>query len=134
MSRIATKLKLQAFDTHMGVFDFSVRCIIGKYKSGEKYAAHIFEIPDIDMEEVADGLNFGYEARGKCYFRRGYVPILWIPRKPKTPREHATLAHEAIHAINHLFEWSATPLTRDTEEVFAHAVAHLVNNILEKAK
>ena len=130
MSRIAKKLGLQVFDTHMGLFDFSVRCVIGEQEKALEYVAHIFED---NIESMPDS-NRGYEARGVCYFRTGYVPIVWIPKYPETSREYATLCHEIIHSINHLFDWAAVPLSKDTEETFAHSVAHVINNILEKAK
>ena len=72
----------------------------------------------------------GYEPRGKVFYRRGYVPVLWIPRKPKTAREHATLAHESLHCVYHLFEWANLPMSRDTEEVAAHSMAHIMANII----
>lgn len=130
MSRIAKKLGLKVFDTHMGLFDFSVRCVIGEHGKALEYIAYVFE----DKHgELPDG-NRGYEARGICYYKTGYVPIIWLPNNPETPREQATLAHEVVHAIYHLFDWAALPLSRDTEEVFAHSVAHVLNNIYEKVK
>lgn len=130
MSKIAKKLGVEVLDTHMGLFDFSVRCVIGKQEKAEEYIAHIFEDK---YEELPDGSR-GYEPRGVTYFKRGYVPIVWIPKYPETSREYATLAHEIIHAINHLFDWSGTPTNRDTEEVFAHSVAHVMDSILDKMK
>lgn len=129
MSKISKRLGLQTIDTHMGLFDFTVRCVIGEQEKALEYVAHAFEDK---YEELPDG-NRGFEARGVTYYKTGYVPIVWIPRKPETPREHATLAHEVIHAINHLFDWSATPLSKDTEETFAHSVAHVLDNIYTKA-
>lgn len=128
MSRIAKRLGLNVLDTHMGMYDFTIRCVIGDAEPALEYIAHIF---DDTIEDMPDG-NRGYEAHGVCYFRTGYVPIIWLPRYPETSREYGTLAHEAIHAVNHLFDWAATPLSKDTEETFAHAVGHVVNNILEK--
>lgn len=130
MSKKAKELNLDVLDTHMGLFDYTVRVCIGEHEKALQYIAHIFED---SYEEMPDG-NRGYEARGICYHKTGYVPIIWIAKYPETPREIATFAHEAIHAVNHLFDWSATPTNRDTEEVFAHSVAHIINNVLEKLK
>ena len=126
----ASQLGLKEVRTSMGLFDFDVMAVVGNYDKACKYVAWKFE--DGEVEELGLESNFGYEPRGKCFFRSGYVPVVWIPRKPKTPREHATLAHECLHAVFHLFEWSALPISRDTEEVMTHSMAHLVNNILEK--
>ena len=109
---------------HMGTFDFSVKVIVGDYKETCRYVLWKFEAPDFDINAT----NVGYEPRGKCFFKAGYVPVIWMPKKPTTPREHATYAHECLHAVYHLFEWAGLAATRDTEEVMAHAMAHLITN------
>lgn len=109
---------------HMGMFDFVVIVIIGDYTVAKSYVSWKFEDKETDLDEF----NREYEPRGMCFFRRGYVPIIWIPKKPKTKREHATLAHESLHAVFHLFDWINLPLNRDTEEVMTHAMAHIIAN------
>lgn len=109
---------------HMGAFDFSVIIVIGDYKTACAYVSWKFD----DKETDLGSFDMGYIARGKCFFRQGYVPIIWIPRKPRTAREHATLAHECLHAVFHLFEWASLPITRDTEEVMTHSMSHLIAN------
>lgn len=112
----------------MGLYDFTIRCVIGDHDKTIEYVAYVFED---DIETMPD-TSRGFDERGVCYYRPGYVPIMWIPRYPETPREYGTLMHETIHAINHLFEWAATPLSRDTEETFAHAAGHVITNILDR--
>lgn len=109
---------------HMGVFDFEVVVVVGDYKTACSYALWKFEDKDTNLEDFDNG----YEPRGKCFFRRGYVPVIWIPRKPKTKREHATYAHECLHAVFHLFEWANLSINRETEEVMTHSMAHLITN------
>jgi len=128
VSKKSKELGLEVIDTHMGLFDYTVRVCVGDHEKSKEYISYVFEDK---YEELADG-NRGYEARGICYHKTGFVPIIWLPRYPETPREYATFSHEVIHAINHLFDWSATPLSRDTEETFAHSVAHVINNVLDK--
>lgn len=111
---------------HMGIFDFSVIVLFGDYKTTLNYVAWKFH--DKEGEVDINEANMNYAPRGECFFKRGYVPIIWIPKKPKTMREHATYAHECLHAIFHLFEWAGIPVTRDTEEVMTHAMAHLITN------
>jgi len=113
---------------HMGVFDFSVIVIIGDYTTACAYVSWKLEDKETDLKSF----DVGYEPRGKCFFRQGYVPVIWIPKRPKTAREHATLAHESLHAVFHLFEWANIPLTRDTEEVMTHAMAHIITNAVKK--
>ena len=124
------KLGIVESRTNMGLFDFSVICIWGDYEKACKYVAWKFDDKDFD----ASHWDNGYVCRGKCFYRKGYVPVLWIPRKPRTPQEHATLAHECIYAVFHLFEWAGMPISRDTEEVYTHSVAHLIATILEDMK
>ena len=109
----------------MGLFDFSVVIVIGDYSKMGEYVKWKFE--DKDFDPVKWDMN--YIPRGKCFFRQGYVPIVWIPKKPRTSREHATFAHECLHSVFHLFEWASIPLTRETEEVMTHSLAHLVSKI-----
>lgn len=136
MSKIANKLGLKAIDTHMGLFDFTVRVVIGNYDNTVKYVAHVFEDdnkPEL-IEQAISEQQQGYETRGRCFYKTGYVPIVWIPRYPRNPREYATLSHEIVHAMFWLFDWAAIPIDRSTEEVLCHSVAHVVNNVLEKGK
>lgn len=130
ISSKAKALKLQEVRVKMGMFDFDVICIAGDYDKAAEYVAWKFEEKEFDAQES----NKGYEPRGKCFFRTGYVPVVWIPKKPKTAREYATLSHECLHATMHLFDWAAVPTTPHTEEVMCHAMAHLITNILEGLK
>lgn len=123
------KFGLKEIPVHMGAFDFTVICIIGKYKNVRKYVEWKFET------SLPDGwLDVGYEPRGKYFFKMGYVPVIWIPRYPKTSREHATLAHESLHAAYRLIAWTGMPITDDTEEVMTHSMAHIINTVLGSKK
>lgn len=130
VSNKAKQLGLTEFYVHMGMFDFALYCIVGDYESALKYVAWKFEDEALNPDEATRG----YVPRGQCLFRVGYTPVIWIPSVPGTPREHATLAHESIHAVMHLLDWAAIPVTTDTEEVLTHATAHVVNSILEQAE
>lgn len=120
------ELGLEEITIPMGIFEFAVVAVRGDYSKMDEYIKWKFDDKDIDIESW----NGGYAPRGQVFFRRGYAPVLWIPRRPKTAREYATLAHEAIHCAYHLFRWVNMPLTSDTEEVVAHATAHIVNGVL----
>ena len=127
--QLRKKYGLKRIDVHMGVFDFTVTVVLGSYEHLDKYVAWKFH--DKKYIEIAKESNKGYEPRGKTFFRAGYCPIIWIPRKPKTPREHATLAHEALHAVYHLFDWVNLNANQETEEVMTHSMAHIINKVLE---
>ncbi len=109
----------------MGLFDFTVLCVIGKYDGLESYIQWKFEDKDFSLRD-------DYEPRGWCIYCPGYCPVIWIPKKPRNPREYATLAHECLHAVYHLFDWAGIKMTRDTEEVVTHSMAHIINSILKK--
>ena len=134
MSRLAKKLNLIAIDTHMGMLDYSIRCIFGGETNSYKYIDNIFENKENSVQDIYNDEQMGNVARGVTFYKTGYVPIIWMPRQPKTPREHATFAHEVIHAVNHLFGWANIPLSKDTEEVFAHSVAHVIDSVYTKLK
>ncbi len=131
MSKKATELGLTAVDTHMGLFDYTIRCIFGEEQKAYEYAAYVFE-QKWDAEHVLNAEQKGNVARGVTLYQTGYIPIVWLPQPPKTAREHATFAHEIIHAVNHLFDWVNIPVSKDTEEVFAHSVAHVISNVYAK--
>lgn len=109
---------------NMGMFDFSVIFITGDYEMALDYVKWKFDNKTQNLEDF----DMGYEPLGKCFFLAGYIPIVWLPKKPNTKREHAIYAHECLHAVFHLFEWASLPITRDTEEVMTHALAHLITN------
>lgn len=111
----------------MGMFDFGINVVVGDYKGLNEYVR--FKLDD----EEFDTANFdgGYGSRGKCLYRAGYRPIIWIPKKPTKPREIATLAHECLHAMYHVQRWANFNLDDSTEEVMTHGMAHIINEILE---
>lgn len=72
--------------------------------------------------------NGDYEGnRGLTYYESDCHPVIALPRKPKTAEEFGTLAHEAVHAVNHVFD-HIHEYSRD--EVFAHSVGAIVREAL----
>lgn len=69
--------------------------------------------------------------RGMCYYKYGYHPIIALPCFPKTAEQIGTLAHEAVHAVNHIFE-AIQENSRD--EAFAHSVGAVVRLTLKNSK
>jgi hypothetical protein len=130
MSKKSRQLGLKEVYVHMGTFDFAVYCIVGSYDSAAKYTAWKFE--DKNYENFANDSNKGYEPRGKTFFKTGYVPVIWIPKRPETPRQIATLAHECLHAVYHMMDWASVPTIVETDEVICHAMSHLITTILGK--
>lgn len=121
------RLGFQAFDVHFGMFDYSVHVIVGPFANVEKYVRWKIDDPKLDLS--------GASPRGMHFGRRGWVPVLWIPRRPRTAREHGTVAHEALHCVRFMFQtWVGMPFDYDTDEAYCHAVGFLVTSILERVK
>lgn len=124
------KLGFQEILIDMGMFDFRIVAVIGKVESLNEYIQFKLEDPEFDAENG----NRGYPPRGKCLYRTGFVPIIWIPKKPRTPREYATLAHECMHAMRHVMHWAGLNSNEETEEVETHGVSHIIDVILSHAR
>lgn len=120
------KLGLKEIEVHMGMFDFSINVVIGSYKNLEEYAR--FKLHDNEFNLASTDSD--YLPRGKCLYKGGYRPIIWIPKKPRTSREFATLAHESLHAMYHVHRWAGFTLSDETEEVMTHGMAHIIFSIL----
>lgn len=116
---------LQLTRIHLGVFDYAVHVAIGPQETALKYIKWFTKGQDVTLLE---------ERRGLCALSPPYCPVIWIPRRPRTSREHATLAHECFHAVSHAMRWAAIEHSEATEEVFCHALGCLVDGILREAK
>lgn len=66
--------------------------------------------------------------RGVCFYSETKHPIIALPNKPKTAVEIGTLAHEAVHAIEDIFNKINQPLNG---ELFAHSVGAVVRGVLK---
>lgn len=120
------RLGFQTVDIHFGTFDFTTHVVVGPFVNLEQYARWKLEDPNITPSPAARGLHI-------C--RYGYVPIIWLPRKPRTPREMGTLAHELLHTIRvMLVDWVGINLNQDTDEAFCHALGMAVTKTLEGLK
>ena len=74
--------------------------------------------------------KFLEENRGACFYNKNCVdPIIFLPKKPETPEEIGILAHEAVHAIDFLFQHLGE---HHYDEIFAHSVAAVVRETLLK--
>jgi hypothetical protein len=122
----AKRLGLQEIYVHFGTFDFATYCIVGPWQSVAPYIAWKLDYPSFEWD--------GSESRGHHFYKAGYVPVIWIPRRPRTPREYGTLAHEVLHVVRDLGEWIGINFTNETDEVFCHATAHAMTTILEELR
>lgn len=116
---------LKIIRADLGVFDHPIILTCGSREGAQVFARWKYDDSQITLPE---------SARGLCISKPGYVPIVWIPRYPRTPREHATLAHECTHAAWHVLEWADIPIVRDTQEVLLHTAAFLYSTALTELK
>ena len=65
--------------------------------------------------------------RGVCFYSKDCHPVIALPRKPKTPEEIGTLAHEATHAVSNIWEKLDETVY---DEVFAHSIGAVVRKVL----
>jgi len=116
---------LKIAEANCGVFDYKVILTCGAKDAAQVFARWKHDVPDTVLPE---------NSRGLCIHRNGYVPIVWVPEYPNTPKQHATLAHECTHAAWHVLEWADVPIGRDTEEVLLHTAAFLYSTALTELK
>ena len=113
---------LKTTQISFGMFEYGINFICGDVKDAVKFVNLNLNINITEEEFVS--------ARGKCFSKIDYIPTVWIPKPPKTSKELAILSHEMFHAVSCLTDWAGIPLTRNSEEIFCHALAHLVNEAL----
>mgnify|MGYP000207977249 CR=1 FL=1 len=126
VGRKAKQLGLKSYVIHMGMFDYHVCFVIGDHKQTIKLMNWFHE-----NEAWYDD---GNEPRGQVFGHRTKMPVLWLPRKPQTTQERATLAHEACHVATAMFEFMGMPHDRSSDETYAHAVGHIVKRFEESVK
>jgi hypothetical protein len=117
---------LKVIRIELGMFDTWVRVVFGPEKKLQDYVRWADRQPNF----VHDG-GGEYGRLGCCLKSSGCSPIVWLPRSPRTPREHGTLAHEAIHAVFHILDWLGMEANQDTSEVVTHMTSWVVRNALE---
>ena len=89
------------------------------------------------LEYYFDEENEGFcveEHGGKCFIKDNLVPIVWVPRKPKTTKEIGTLTHELGHALMKCFQFIDIKHTEETDEVWQHSIGYLVDWALTELK
>lgn len=106
----------------MSFVDMQILCVFGNREVLQKKLRKVFDEPSLTIEPSNTKL-------GETFMKDGYIPVIWVPRKPKKPREYGTLAHEATHAVSYMFRYLKTPINEDTEEIFSKAVGYIVQKI-----
>lgn len=120
--------RMQRLRLHLGVFDYTVRVVLTEDRhAAVRWIRGFLEDPRIEDERLDQN-------RGCVFHREGYAPVIWLPRKPRTPVEHATLAHEAMHVTRFVMLWAGIALSDDSEEVWTHTTGSIVKAVLTQAR
>jgi hypothetical protein len=85
-----------------------------------------YHYDDADLIYVSKALE---NRRGVTFRRDRCFPVIALPKRPKTPEEIGSLAHEACHAIKEIFDFIQE---KEIDEVFAHSVGAVVRAVLGK--
>lgn len=91
---------------------------------GVKYVAKILKAWGFENFDVERELD---TRRGICFYNKGCHPVIALPKRPRTPEEIGTLAHESTHAVENVFNNIGETLGG---EVFAHCVGAIVRKVL----
>lgn len=106
-------------------FEYDATCVVGPLPKLEHYVQWAFVDKTFTIEREYEGLFLA---------RDGREPILWIPARPKTPKELGTLVHESMHLVHHMLKWANITLSDETDEVYGFALAHAVSSVLKAYK
>jgi hypothetical protein len=90
-----------------------------------KYIGKILKSWHHDNDSVLRDMT---DRRGVCFYAKDCHPVIALSRKPQTPEEIGTLAHEAVHAIRNIFEKIQE---ESSDEVYAHCVGAVVRETLK---
>lgn len=119
--------KFKTFHIHAGTYDFGINFVISEDKKRTvKYLQ--FKLGDSYINESH------LDCLGKVFDRHGYCPIVWLPKKPKSPSEVGTLYHELFHIVCCIMRWANIPLSSDSEEAYCHLIKHITRQFFEKIK
>jgi len=70
-------------------------------------------------------------SQGLTFYADGLPPIIILPVFPKTSKQVSTLAHEAVHAVNDIYEKIGEEDAANCH-IFAVSVGTIVRAVLEK--
>ena len=104
--------------------EYKVFLVFGKPKKAQKILdKHGYKLYDLVVASKGN--------RGLCYCEGKHPPVIWMPHRLKTQDEFGTLAHEAVHAIAHIFR--LIHQSQDTAgEVFAHSIEAVIRGVSQK--
>jgi len=108
-----------------GTYDTCIILLVGEDKERiQSFLRKHFGCDDLVLE---------WDCLGLHYYCKGTKSVVWIPKRPKTEKEYATLTHELLHATFYILNnWADIPFTKDTQEAFSHLLGYLTEKCLIK--
>jgi hypothetical protein len=121
------------FVIYLDIYDFYVHFCIGDKDKTLKHVNKLLQLPDIQNNLAAFDLNH-MDKKGLRFRREGYIPVVWLPRVPKTTEELGTLSHEIFHVTCDVCRHVSIPLTEYSEEAYCYITGYLTKQFWEKIK
>ena len=82
---------------------------------------------DLITEQRMEGM------RGLSFYGKDCYPFIMLPKFPRTAEEIGTLAHEATHAVDYIFD-AINHKKNMADEIFGNAVGAVVRTVLQLIK
>lgn len=114
---------------HADTYDFQYYVVIGKdFEKITKFIA-------LKLNDDEFSYHFK-DSRGACFYRFNFIPVLWLPKVPKTAREYGTFSHEIFHLVAYILNrWAGLKLELEiSDEAYCHLIGKITTDILNKIK
>lgn len=108
----------------------SVVVAIGSHKEFKAWSEKYFNEKDdediLDLIRESDGSSQAY-----FWFSSTGESIIEIPKFPRTPKEIAYCAHEALHAVFHILDYVNVDYEKDgANECFTYLLEYILSELL----
>lgn len=125
MSKKKEKLKVRC--THIGVWNADVCLAVGSHELLADWVKK--NVLDWRKKELLEHMeddknNPKHNNLGRTYFLSGGGSLIWLKES-----NESIFVHELVHASHHLLQDKATPLSDDTEEVYAYLLEYLYSQL-----
>jgi len=101
--------------------EYSVYVLWGSPEKARNWLAKYFGDKSLTVEDFA-----GW--RGRTFYKRECMPVIWVSTHKYF---WASLAHEAVHAIEYIWEYVGE---KDVREIYAHSVGAVVRAVQDKRR
>jgi hypothetical protein len=132
-----TKPRYGAFQKHrihLTTYNYALWLVVGDPKRTLALMRNVWELTPA-TDDLPSPESFA-RCRGRCCSRGpDHCVFLWFPRVPRTPREIATVAHEALHAVGHILDqWACVKYDSNNDEPYTHLLACIVAESLARMR